>query len=370
MTLFEPIQVGPFKLQHRVVLAPLTRYRGDKLQAPTDLGIEYYSQRATPGGLLITEGILTSDNTSGYTGVCGLYTDHQVNQWRKVVDAVHDKKGFIFAQLWHLGRAASSIYRINNKDNNIVVGPSPIAARGISGETGEPFEVPHELTIEEIQDLIQEYVTAAKNAIKAGFDGVEILGAFGYLVDQFINSSSNQRTDKYGGSIENRARFPLELVEAVSNAIGVERTSIRLSPWGRNCDVEDETPYETWGYIVKQLNPELAYVSFSEPRDDYLEAADLVNTVEPFRKAWKGRVFISGGGYTSNPHLISKVAEEHPDTLIAVGRAFIANPDLVERLKHQWPLNKYNRDTFYTHGEEGYTDYTFYEPKDQKLTTE
>ena len=183
MALFKSIQMGKHTLEHRVVLAPVTRYRGDENHAPTGLVTEYYSQRTTSGGLLVTEGILISDSTTGVPGTNGIYTDIQVERWGHVVEAVHAKKGVIFAQLWHLGRTGSSLHRLNNKARNnapaVVVGPSAIAARGINHDTGEPYEVPHQLTVDEIQGLVQEHVTAAKNAIKAGFDGVEIPVCFG-----------------------------------------------------------------------------------------------------------------------------------------------------------------------------------------------
>ncbi|KAG2225575.1 hypothetical protein INT45_013686 [Circinella minor] len=345
MALFEPIQVGTNQLQHRIVLAPLTRLRADENNAATDLIVEYYSQRATPGGLLISEAILTSLKNGNIPGFPALSTDNQIESWRKVTDAVHAKSSVIFAQLIHLGRVGPS---------QPPVGPSAIAPRGLNASANnKPYETPRELTKSEIKDIIQEFVIAAKNAIKAGFDGVELHGANG--------SNSNMRTDEYGGSIENRARFVFEVTDAVSNAIGVERTSNRFSPWSGNLDVEDDTPYETWSYIVKHLNPNLAYVHFVEPRDDYVRAKpDFDNSLDPFRALWKGP-FISAGGYSTNSKLIAKTAEEKPKNLIAVGRTFIANPDLVERLKHQWPLNKYNRDTFYGGSEVGYTDYPFYD---------
>ncbi|KAI8145276.1 hypothetical protein BJV82DRAFT_555901 [Fennellomyces sp. T-0311] len=360
MAIFEPTKIGNHQLQHRIVLAPLTRFRSDEKHAPTDLGVEYYRQRTTPGGLLISEGILTSPSAGGLPGVPEIFTKEQVEGWRKVTEAVHEKGGIIFAQIWHAGRYGSAYY---NPGNTAPVGPSPIAARGINvfipplGTV--PYETPRELTKDEIKDLVKEFVTAAENAIKAGFDGVELHGANGLLIDQFINSTSNKRTDEYGGSIENRARFALEIEQSISASIGPERVGFRFSPWGGQGDVGDDTPYATWGYILEKLNPKLAYVHFVEPRDDAVrQSPDWENSLDPFRKIWKGP-FISAGGYTNNTDLIKSVAEE-TGNLIAIGRAYIANPDLVERLKHGWPLNKYNRDTFYTTGPVGYIDYPFY----------
>ncbi|KAI7853445.1 hypothetical protein BDC45DRAFT_545640 [Circinella umbellata] len=345
MALFEPIQVGTNQLQHRIVLAPLTRLRTDENNAATDLTVEYYSQRATPGGLLISESNLTSLKNESR---------------RKVIGAVHAKGSVIFAQLIHLGRVGP--YQSS-------VGPSAIAPRGLNASANnKPYEIPRELTKSEIKDIIQEFF--------AGFDGVELHGANGFLIDQLIKSNSNMRTDEYGGSIENRASFVFEVTDAASDTVGAEHTSNRFLPWDDsflltrfdiiyNKDVEDDTPYNTWGYIVKHLDPNLAYVYFVEPRDDYVRAEpDFDNLLDPFRVLWKGP-FISAGGYSTNSKLIVKTAKENPKNLIAVGRTFIANPDLVERLKHQWPLNKYNRNTFYGGSEVGYTDYPFYDNGDQ-----
>ncbi|KAG2225109.1 hypothetical protein INT45_011792, partial [Circinella minor] len=365
MTLFEPVQVGTYQLQHRVVHAPLTRLRNTKVtNIPTDLVVEYYSQRATSGGLIIAEASLISNKSGGYFNVPGLFTEDQLKGWGKVIQAVHEKDGIIFSQMWHGGRGGSSFFI---KDNQLPLAPSPIPITSSNNPFMEnkPYEVPREASHNDIKDLVQQYVTAAKNSIAAGFDGVEIHGANGSLIHQFISSSSNKRTDDYGGTIPNQARFALEVAEAVTNAIGPERTGIRFSPWaGAEVDIKDETPYETYSYILEHLNPKLAYVHFIEPRDDALrEVPDLVNSLDPFRKIWQGRPFISAGGYSTQPESMADVAE-NTGNLIAVGRAYIANPDLVERLKHGWPLNKYKREFFYTTDALGYTDYPFYNAKD------
>ncbi|KAI7861035.1 12-oxo-phytodienoic acid-like protein [Circinella umbellata] len=359
MKLFEPIQLGAYQLQHRVVHAPLTRLRNTENNVPTDLMVEYHRQRATKGGLIITEGSAISAKVGGFPRTPGLFTKEQLEGWSKVTQEVHEKEGIIFSQLWHGGRAGSSLYLEKGLQ---LVSSSPIAIQKLNLMTNGPYEVPREATKDDIQDLIQQFVTAAKNAISAGFDGVEIHGANGYLIQQFISTSSNKRTDDYGGSIPNRARFVLEVTEAVVNAIGAGRTGIRFSPWGGEyIDAVDETSYETYSYILEHLNPNLAYVHFIEPRDDVLrETPDLENSLDPFRKIWQGRPFISSGGYSTSPELIATEAENNVDTLIAVGRAYISNPDLVERLKHGWSLNKYKREYFYTSDAVGYTDYPFY----------
>ncbi|KAI8141983.1 hypothetical protein BJV82DRAFT_714451 [Fennellomyces sp. T-0311] len=361
--LFKPIKIGNIQLEHRVVLAPLTRFRNDKNHVPTALQQEYYTQRATNGGLLISEATFVSPMSGGYPGAPGIYDDEMIRGWKKITDAVHAKGGFMYLQLWHVGRATGSALLPNHARP---VSASTIAIRGPNIYTGgSDFEVPHALTIEEIAQTIQDYVQAAKNAIAAGFDGVEIHAANGYLPDQFLNSASNNRTDQYGGSIENRARFILELVDALSQ-VGIERVGIRLSPWSEFHDVKDDTPYETWGYLIDKLqerHPNMAYIHMIEPRDDFKERSviDTVNTLDPFRAKWKG-TFISAGGYTTKPTLAAEIADK-TGNMIAIGRAFIANPDLVHRLKHDLPLNKYNRATFYTGGPVGYIDYPFAEEK-------
>ncbi|KAI8137294.1 hypothetical protein BJV82DRAFT_525495 [Fennellomyces sp. T-0311] len=359
--LFEPIKVGNNQLEHRVVLAPLTRFRCDENHVPTDLVEEYYTQRTTKGGLLITEATFITPTAGAYPGAPGIYTESQIEAWKKVTASVHAKGGFIYLQLWHVGRATLSVFL---PEGVKPVSSSEIAIQGNNPFTGGDFEVPHALTIEEIAQIQQDYAQAAKNAIAAGFDGVEIHSANGYLLDQFINTSSNKRTDAYGGSIENRTRFTLETVKSVADAIGAERVGIRLSPWSEFQDMKDDTPYDTWGYIVDQLqenHPNLAYLHMIEPRDDFSRKTqkDTVNTLDPFRAKWKG-TFMSAGGYTTDPSLASQVADK-TGNLIAIGRAFIANPDIVHRLKNGLPLTKYNRDTFYTPGPVGYTDYPFAE---------
>ncbi|KAI9323286.1 hypothetical protein BX666DRAFT_1873347 [Dichotomocladium elegans] len=357
--LFRPVKVGNLQLQHRVVLAPLTRQRADGLRAPGELQVEYYTQRTTPGGLLLTEANVISPTAGGFPGVPGIYSDSQIRAWRKVANAVHAKGGHIFLQLYHIGRASDSCFM----DGYPIVGPSAIPISGISDYTGRIYEVPHELTVAEIKQVIQDFVQAAKNAIVAGFDGVEIHGANGYLIDQFLNSSSNTRTDAYGGSPQKRCRFALEVVDAVTAALGDERVAIRFSPWSEFQDMKDDAAYETWGYVISQLqanHPNLAWVHMIEPRDDFSRTTknDTTNSLDPFRAVWKG-TFISAGGYTTRPELARKVADD-TGNLIAIGRAFIANPDLVDRLKNGWELNKYDRKTFYTRGPVGYIDYPTY----------
>lgn len=356
--LFEPIKIGKYHLQHRVVLSPLTRVRASPGAIPNELMVEYYKQRASNGGLLITEATAIDRLAGGYPGAPGIYTKEHIDGWKKVTEAVHQKGGVIFLQLWHLGRTS---YAKLNPNNEPIVSASAIAVKGM-GTLGEPYEIPHALEVEEIKEIVQKFKQAAKNAIEAGFDGVEIHGANGYLVDQFINSNSNQRTDEYGGSVENRGRFALEVVDAVVDAVGADRTAIRFSPGSSYQDMYDETPIETWGYLTRSLqekHSQLAYLHFVEPRSDTASDSNKIDSLDHFRKLWKGP-FISAGGFSSSIENGVKTAEE-TGNLIAFGRHFISNPDLPERIRRGLPLNKYDRNTFYTNAAAGYTDYPFYE---------
>ncbi|KAL7313718.1 hypothetical protein PS15m_007425 [Mucor circinelloides] len=357
--LFSPIKVGTNTLKHRVVLAPMTRFRATLDHIPTDVQVEYYKQRASDGGLLITEGTAISRLAGAYPRVPGIYNTEQIEGWKKVTSAVHAKGGLIFVQLWHIGRAGS---KDRNPNQEQVVGPSDIPCLG-KDFTGSDYEQPRALTVDEIKAVIDDFAQAAKNAIEAGFDGVELHGANGFLIDQFINSSSNQRTDIYGGSSENRARFALEVVDAVVQAVGAERTAIRFSPGSDFQGMGDDNAEKTWGYLTTELqknHPDLAYLHMIESRSSIFADSQtgLVDTLEPYRKLFKGP-FITAGGLSNAQEFAEEIAEKTGD-LIAYGRAFIANPDLPERLRNGWELNPYDRNTFYTNEVEGFTDYPFY----------
>jgi 2,4-dienoyl-CoA reductase-like NADH-dependent reductase (Old Yellow Enzyme family) len=359
--LFEPIKVGTQELKHRVVLAPLTRMRADRSTIPNDMMQDYYAQRATPGGLLICEATNISRTSGSYVRVPGIYTKEQIAAWKKITDAVHAKGGIIYLQLWHIGRAAFAALNLNKQS----VSASGIPIGGMAAKN-QPYETPRPLMVPEIKSIVQDYRQAALNAVEAGFDGVEIHSANGYLLDQFINTSSNRRTDSYGGSIENRCRFSLEVVDAVVGAIGAERTGIRFSPWSGFQDMKDATPYDTWGYLTQKLqdtHPNLSFLHFVEPRSNFMINGNLetVDSLDHFRNIWKGP-FIAAGGYTYDRKLAFDTAEK-TGNLIAFGRTFIANPDLVDRLRNEWPLNHYNRKTFYGGNTKGYTDYPSYESK-------
>ncbi|KAF1800306.1 hypothetical protein V8B55DRAFT_1546187 [Mucor lusitanicus] len=360
--LFSPVKVGTNTLKHRVVLAPLTRFRATPEAVPTDLQAKYYEQRASDGGLLVTEATFISRLAGSYPQAPGIYNKEQIEGWKKTTSAVHAKGGVIFLQLWHIGRVGSKYLNPNQEQ---VVSASDIPCPGKTMQ-GTDHEVPRALTIDEIKSIVGEYAQAAKNAIEAGFDGVEIHGANGYLIDQFINNSSNNRTDIYGGSVENRGRFALEVVDAVVAAVGEERTAIRFSPGGAFQGMASDNVEETWGYLVSELqknHPGLAYLHLIESRANFFlpDQKNTVDTLESYRKIWKGP-FITAGGFSTSLEFGNEIAEKTGD-LVAYGRAFIANPDLPERLRNGWELNPYNRDTFYSHDAEGYTDYPFYNEK-------
>ncbi|GAB4814384.1 hypothetical protein N2152v2_001430 [Parachlorella kessleri] len=362
LPLFRPVKVGPLTLNHRVVLAPLTRCRAfDAIPQPK--AAIYYSQRATEGGLLITEATGISDTGYGYPCTPGIHTHEQVEAWKPIVQAVHDKGGYFFCQIWHCGRSSHQDYQPNGE---LPVSSSAIAItdgnKPISPKTFKPAEypVPRALEAHEIPGIVDQFRQAARNAIDAGFDGVELHGANGYLIDQFLKDEVNHRTDQYGGSIENRCRFALEVVKAVADEIGAERTALRLSPFGGFQNATDSHPYALITYLLEELNKlNLAYVHFVEPRIAGNATLDQTpHTLAPFRAVYKGTVIVAGG-YTREEG--NKAIESGKADLVCYGRLFIANPDLPKRFLLGAPLNAYDRSTFYSQGDEGYIDYPFLE---------
>ena len=364
--LFSPLQIGPYQLRHRVVMAPLTRMRAERPSlAPRPLNAEYYAQRATPGGLIIAEASPVMAGGFGNPGVPGIYSEAQIKGWRNVVDAVHAKGGFIFLQLWHVGRVSHSSFQPGGL---LPVAPSavPIAAElKTMTADGKPasYETPRALEIAEVAGIVEAFRRAASNAMKAGFDGVEIHGANGYLIEQFLQSRSNLRTDQYGGSIENRARFLMEITQAVIGVWGANRVGVRLSPYGIANDSGEADPMPLYTHVVQALNPlGLAYLHFIEPRSSGAGRAEVNHQNVPsamvlFRPIWNG-VLITAGGFTGET-ANAAIAEGHADA-IAFGRIFISNPDLPRRLREGFPLTPYDRATFYGGEEKGYTDYPLY----------
>ncbi len=350
--LLEPFALGPNKLTNRAVMAPLTRNRAVAGLVPSPLAIEYYGQRAT-AGLLITEASQVSQQGQGYQDTPGIYSQEQVAGWKKVTDRVHAEGGHIFIQLWHVGRISHVDLQ---KDGAAPVAPSAIRAKGktfVGGKFADVSE-PRALELSEIPGIVADFRRSARLAIEAGFDGVEIHGANGYLLDQFAKDGTNKRTDAYGGSIENRAKLMLEVSKAVADEIGADRTGIRLSPVTPANDVSDSNPQPLFDYIVDQLSAlKLVYIHVIEgatggPRD-----------IAPFdyaslRKRFKG-AYIGNNAY--DLALAEKTLESGAADLIAFGKLFISNPDLVERFRQGAPLNEPDKATFYGGGEKGYTDY-------------
>ncbi len=351
--LFSPAQLGTLTLSNHLVMAPMTRNRATPGHDVTDIMATYYAQRAS-AGLIVTEGIGPSKNGNGYARVPGIYTEKQVEGWEKVTAAVHEKGGKIFAQLMNTGRVAHPVHMEEGAE---VLAPSAIAAAGqIYTDTlgMQDHATPREFTTEEVKATIQEFVQAAKNAIEAGFDGVELHGANGYLIEQFLRPNSNQRTDEYGGSVENRARFALETAEAVAAAIGAEKTGIRLSPYGVFNDMPYDPAYdEAYAYLAEHLNGKVVYIHLVDHTSMGAPAVDPKIT-ETIRGKFTGTLILSGGYDKARAE---EALQSGKADLIAMGRPFLANPDLVERLKTDAPLNAPDFTTFYTPGEKGYTDY-------------
>ena len=350
--LFDNYKLGPITLANRIVMAPLTRNRAVAGLVPNPLAIEYYGQRAS-AGLLVTEASQVSQQGQGYQDTPGIYSREQVAGWRKVTDRVHERGGRIFLQLWHVGRISHVSLQ---PDNGAPVAPSAVRANGKTfvGGTFADVSEPRALTLEEIPGIVESFKRGAANSLEAGFDGVEIHGANGYLLDQFAKDGANKRTDAYGGSIENRARLVIEVAKAVAATAGADRTGIRLSPVTPANDVSDSNPQPLFEHIVDQLNAlKLVYIHVIEgatggARDN--AAFDYGS----LRKRFSG-TYIANNGY--DLALANKVLDANAADLIAFGKPFISNPDLVERLKQGAPLNEADRATFYGGGAKGYTDY-------------
>lgn len=357
-TLFDPLTLGRINTRNRIQMAPLTRNRAQPDGVPGEFAAEYYAQRAS-AGLIFTEATQISPMGKGYINTPGIHSADQVAKWREITDGVHAQGGKIVLQLWHVGRISHSSLL---PDNAQPVAPSAIRAQAQTFIATGPVDTdePRALSCDEIPALVADYVQAAQNAMDAGFDGVEIHAANGYLIDQFIKSGSNHREDEYGGSVENRLRLLKEVVTGVSKAIGSDRVGVRLSPTGSFNDMHDADPEATFIAAADMLNGfNLAFLHVVEafPGAEGLENADAINAA--VRKAWTG-VYIANGGYTPDS---AKAAIEngHADA-VTFGRDYIANPDLVERIRTGAPLNEGNPDTYYGGGAEGYTDYPALEP--------
>lgn len=354
--LFTPVQLGPLTLPNRIVMAPMTRLRAIE-NIPNSLMATYYTQRSS-AGLIVTECTMVSPLSLGYINCPGIYTEAQVAGWRLITDAVHEQGGRIFLQLWHCGRVSHPALL----GGELPVAPSAIAAVGsLHTPIGKvSLETPRALETHEIPLIVEQFRKGAENALTAGFDGIELHGAFGYLIDQFLQDGSNQRTDEYGGSIENRSRFLLEVVEAVASVWGANRCGIKLSPSNTFYGMQDSNSQETFTYVINALNSfELAYLHLMEPNEIDLANRDVMKDLTPYyRQIFKGTL-ITNGGYnrlTGN----SILANNYSD-LVSFGKPFIANPDLPKRLQLNAELNTPDPKTFYAPDATGYTDYPFLE---------
>ena len=344
--LLSEYELGAIKLKNRIVMAPMTRSRALE-NIPNDMMAEYYRQRAS-AGLIIAEGAPPSPNGSGYPRIPGIYNKEQLEGWKKVTNAVHEKGGNIYLQIMHTGRVG---HRLNLPEGGDLVAPSAIAVKGrVFTEKGlKEMSEPRMLETQEVRDMIKEFVQAAKNSIEAGFDGIELHGANGYIIDQFLNPNINQRNDEYGGSIENRSRFVLEMVEDIAAAIGKDKVGIRFSPYGTNNEM---TPYPaeeveaTYKYLAEKLNEiGIIYIHLTHVKEE---------TFHNIRTHFDNTLIYCG-------NLTAQSAEELLQggifDLAAFGKPFLANPDLVERFSRNAELNKPDPSTFYTSGNKGYTDY-------------
>jgi N-ethylmaleimide reductase len=342
-------------------MAPLTRLRsqvpGD---IPVDLMAEYYGQRASEGGLIISEGATVSIGGRGYLGAPGIYSEEQILGWRMVTEAVHAKGGYMFLQLWHVGRVS----HLDMTNCEMPVAPSVVPFEGlVVTRNGSVQASPHRaLGIEEIPSLVEEFRNAARNARAAGFDGVEIHGANGYILDQFLQDGTNKRTDAYGGPIENRARLLFEVLDATAEVWGEDRVGVRLSPNSTYNSMYDSNPEATFGYVAGRLNPyTLAYLHVIEPRVKGIET--ITEGQPPVASALLRNIYnrniLAAGGF--DPESAEAIIEKGDADMVAFGRYFISNPDLPRRIQLGLPLNIYDRETFYNNDARGYTDYPFYD---------
>lgn len=350
--LFQPLLLGDLSLPNRIVMAPLTRCRASADRVPNALMAEYYAQRAS-AGLILSEATCVSPQGVGYPDTPGIWSSQQIEGWRLVTDAVHAAGGRIFLQLWHVGRVSHPDYL----DGKLPVAPSAIAPEGFVSllRPQRPFVTPRALEIDEIPAIIEAYLQGAEHAKQAGFDGVEIHGANGYLLDQFLQDSTNHRNDSYGGSIENRARLLLEVTDAAISVWGANRVGVHLAPRGDAHSMGDSNPLATFGYVAEQLGQrQIAFIFTRESLGD--------NRISPALKKRFGGVLIANENF--NRESAEQVIAAGEADAVAFGKDFISNPDLVDRLRLNAPLNPYDTDTFYGYGQSdptaGYTDYPCY----------
>ena len=345
-TLFDSVTMGAIALPNRIVMSPLTRRRAGAGRIPNEMMRDYYVQRAS-AGLIITEATAISPMGVGYACTPGIWLEAQIEGWKKVTDGVHKVGGRIILQLWHVGRISHS----DVLNGRLPVAPSAIAPRHVSAlHPTRVYGTPRALEIHEIKEVVEEYRKAAENAKRAGFDGVDVHGANGYLPDQFLESKTNHRMDEYGGSVENRARFLLEITDAAIEVWGADRVGVHLSPRGLACDIDDATPKETFGYVARELRRRsIAFLYVRERQDD--------GYLTPYLKSEFGGLVIANESI--EPEKAIHLLNEGTADLISFGRLYISNPDLIYRLKKGLPLTPPDAGTFYTPGPKGYIDYPF-----------
>ncbi|MFD6950582.1 alkene reductase [Nocardiopsis sp. TSRI0078] len=346
--LFDSVRIGRMQLPNRLFMAPMTRSRS-RGGSPGDLTVEYYAQRAS-AGLIITEGVQPSVRGQGYTDTPGLHSAEQVEAWKRVTGAVHERGGRIFAQIMHAGRIGHPVLY---PDGGLPVGPSAVrsGASLFDGEKMLPHPVPREMTASDIAEALDDFASAARNAVTAGFDGVEVHGANGYLIQQFLADGSNRRTDDYGGSAENRARFAVEAVDAVADTIGADRTGLRVSPGTAFNGISESDPLEQYLALLDGLrhrSSELAYLHLTE--------SGSAEYTQRLRKEWAGAFVLNTASGTDLGPVTAALAEERADA-VAVGAAWLANPDLPARIRAGGPFNAPDRATYYGGDHRGYTDY-------------
>ncbi|PQJ33674.1 alkene reductase [Salinibacter sp. 10B] len=367
--LFSKIDVGALSLPHRVAMAPLTRNRAGEGNVPVALNATYYRQRAS-AALIVSEATQVAPKGQGYPRTPGIHSEAQVEGWKKVTEAVHEAGGRIFLQLWHVGRISHSAYH----DGERPVAPSAVEPEGqvlTPDLEMVPFETPRPLDTKEVPQVVEQYRRGAENARRAGFDGVEIHGANGYLIDQFLRSGTNRRTDRYGGGLENRLRFLREVTEAVTGEWAADRVGLRLSPLSRAYGIADETPEATFSGAAAAANDfDLAYLHLVEPsapKPPVVGEGETATVFAAVREAFDGAL-VANGNY--DRETATDAIERGYADLVAFGRAFLANPDLPRRLRDELPINVPDEETFYNGDEHGYTDYPTWDELQNGATTE
>ena len=363
-TLLDPIQLGPYNLKNRLVMAAMTRCRADpKTCVPNDLHVQYYSERAEDCGFVLTECSGVSRGGNSFPGGCGIWNDEQTEGWKRVCDAVHKVNGRIYLQIWHGGRASRKAVT-----GEVPVAPSAIPFR-TPGKDGNPVnsETPLELTEDGIKKILDEFARGAQNALKAGFDGLELHGANGYLIDQFLRDCSNKRTDQYGGSIENRCRFPLMVIDALTSVFGADKVGIKATPVGRYQDMFDSNPIPLYTYLFNELSKrKISFVELGRGPDDLVgksyydvkELDQVPDTYKTFRPTFNGVLI---GNSKFNFEEANKLIGDNQVDMVSFGRPYISNPDLAKRFQNGWPLAQPNMKTAYGGKHEGYTTYPKYQ---------